>query len=173
MRKRLILTLIAVMILTQMIPTTVFALTEAGLTNQTTSVSHTIAASLGYYEVDIPSSINTNESEYLIPCAANVTISENQLLTIRIDSERTYTNGVLLLKNAYGESITAHLFRIDRDTGAETSINHIDNPIVATYASGESAGDYLRISPSYNDDARPGIYEGNIYFTISVETAEI
>ncbi len=164
--------ILAAVLMFQMLPTTAFALGEADKTDHTTTVSYTVVASLGYYEVEIPTSFNTNESEYLSMCAANVTIKDNQLLTIRIDSDRTFTDGIFLLKNAYGESIITRLYRVSSETGEETCIDHTSDPIIATYANGATVGDYLRVAPSYSDSTRPGVYEGNLYFTIGIENVE-
>lgn len=169
MKRKVLSVIMAAVMLCCLMPTTAFALPEGNITDAKTEVSYTVIATEGYYEVEIPKKLNLNESDCICFGASNLNISENQLLTIRLDSSRTLTGGKLILSNAYTETISASLLRIDKDSGYASELNITNNPIVATFSESGVPGDYMRIVPEYSYTTRPGEYLGYIYFTISVE----
>ncbi|NMA67765.1 MAG: hypothetical protein GX957_16295, partial [Clostridiaceae bacterium] len=123
MSKRFASLLLSMVVIISLFHPTAYAALDTKITEATTKVTYTAKVQEGYYEVNIPKTADIGESEYMYFSANNVNIGENQLLTIRVNTDRTFTNGIFVLKNAFSEELETFLYRVDRNSGAEYSID--------------------------------------------------
>lgn len=162
MNKRIYSLLLAVVMLCGMMPAAAYA--EDGTSGQTT-VTYTVSAN---YEINIPASINLNESPYLTITASAMNTNYGQRVSVKIDGARTYENGgnFYLYKNKG----TASEAKITCNLRAPMSIvNGLDYE-VARFDNGSTSNpvDPLTLEPAAGSSAAPGTYTGTIYFKITI-----
>ena len=87
MKKRLLSLLMVGVMLCSLMPTSVFA---QGATSGETLVTYTVNAS---YEINIPASVNLNETNDLVITASVMNTNWGDRVSVFIDGDKTYENG--------------------------------------------------------------------------------
>ncbi|MFU0800782.1 MAG: hypothetical protein GX207_02215 [Peptococcaceae bacterium] len=161
MKKRLISLLMVGIMLFSLMPTTAFA---QGATSGETLVTYTVNAS---YEINIPASINLNETYNLVITASVMNTNWGDRVSVFIDGAKTYENGGNFY--LYKDKGTPNEAKIRCDLRLSTSVvNGLDFE-VARFDDGSTinlVGDPLQITPI--GGGPPGTYTGTIYFRITM-----
>lgn len=160
--KKTVSILLAVVILTLCIPGTALAVNE---TEGSTAVSYTVSNE-GYI-INIPSSINLNQTNCLEITASRMNTSG--YVWVYIDTDRTaITGNALCLENAYGQTVLCDLIAGPAGGDTGTMFPSAINYRVASFSPYNTTPDeygklYFEIR---GNAAEPGEYTGIIYFTI-------
>lgn len=162
MKKKIFTLLLVFIILCFTMTSTAFA---ENMTSWETSVSYTVNSS---YVINIPASVNLNETPYLTITASSMNTKWGQRVSVFIDASLTYENGgnFYLYKDKGTENekkIKCDLYR----NGVYA--NGLDFE-VARFDDGSTTNFYneLEFRPSVSSSTPPGTYTGTIYFKITL-----
>ena len=146
----------------------------ANQTDGSMTVSYTIEPTYSY-TVEIPSSININESNYFNLTAPTVNIPEDKRLYVEVDVDRSFTDSAFRLYKDKGTT-DEHSLVCYVSVGASGSINgsyrisETERLAAKFYPNNSTSPQYGRLFfyPNTTDNPPAGTYIGTLYFTIYV-----
>lgn len=128
------------------------------------------------YEINIPTSYDTTQEEYMEITAQNVSIGDGKRVAVYLDGKRTLNDsGVFELFHSAGPEYRAEgriIRTVDPDYGVRNSINTAEDVLVATFLDGEeTSGEYgyIIVKSDIVHGRKNGTYTGTLYFKIAVE----
>jgi hypothetical protein len=168
MKKRLVILGIALTMLFQVIPTTVFAANE---TSADSTIYYTYVKE-NHYEIEIPQMIDLDSSPYMYITAKNISLPSNKMLAVSIPEDIFSFNGNLMLSciSNLAKQMQCQMFATNPDTLIEHELTKENNRVI-TFKENDTPytrKGTIRFAPISQPNLPEDRYKGYLRFVIEI-----